>query len=240
MTPARLALLMHDHQSALHNSGAGPRAIYRTAPVGSVHLLDLFAELQQFVQLFPLRLRRRFRPVNVDLLDRLPVLEVIPAATSTPADVVQVVTLLLAALTPTTRGATRRASSANPPDHATEAEAIAALVALRTHLETLGALGPVTALVSWVHRSDYGSSPFIGHVVGQPLPWLRRSRGPKGPLLRLAWIILAVSHAAPPLVRFTRTPSLRYWRPDGALSVRWIGELAPSRSTTATDRRDEA
>jgi hypothetical protein len=35
--------------------------------------------------------------------------------------------------------------------------------------------------------------------------------------------VCAFSYMAPPLVLFHRPPSLRYWRADGWLQIRWLG-----------------
>lgn len=207
---SRPRTMARDHHPALHNSGPGPLSVFRTAPVGTTHLLDLFGELHARDGLPP-ALRAVFAPQVTTYARRGKHSVLIPAAPVAPAGVVHVVAHLRAALPEPARIAIPRTIAAS--------DAIAALEALRAHVAQLGALVPATALVDWQPRYDNATPPWTDHRVGQPLPWLSGVAS----LLQLAWLVCAVSHVAPPLIRFARTPSLRYWRPDGALSVRWLG-----------------
>jgi hypothetical protein len=207
-----------DALAALHNSGPGPMSVYRTAPVGSVHVLDLFTELQQAPEL-PRHLRKRFTPRESEYFDRLPSVDLIAAPPSVPGDVLALVRFLLAALTRPTRSA-RRPCAAD--DAGTERDALDAIGALTGRLEELGCLSPVPVLVAWLDRCGSGPRSVPNVAPGERLPWLPRCFVVDMALLRLAWIVVAFSHAAPPLLLFSRPASLRFWRPDGALSLRWL------------------
>ena len=215
-----------DHVHSLHNSGPSPVSVYRTAAVGTVHTLDLFHELHSATAL-PFTLRRAFRPVAAEFSEDLPMPDVIAAAASAPRDVLRLTKFLLDHLPPESGVA---ASAHTPMARATrgavlEETALHALTELSERLAALGWLSPMPALVWWANRHTISGSPFSPTGSGLPVPWLPSKRGERGELLRLAWLVVATSHAAPPLILFTRSPSLRFWRPDGALTMRWLGDM---------------
>lgn len=206
-----------DRQPVLHNSGPGPVAVYRTAAAGSLHLLDLYTEVHASPLITP-ALRRRFTPIAPHYHQRNPVPVIIPAAHATPSDVVELVQQLTAGLGGNADAPRPRRQSSAP----TTADAHAAIDALRQQLEAAGALTPFVGLVSWVRRDDCRATPFRDAIPPAPMPWLTKDAAARDSL-RLAWLAVAVSTLAEPLLLLTRPPSLRYWRPDGGLSARWFG-----------------
>lgn len=91
--------------------------------------------------------------------------------------------------------------------------ALAAIASLKSHLQTCGQLTPFTGIARW---SATGSP-----TVSPRAPWI--ADGANAPLEHLAWQLVAISHAAPPLVLFSRSPSLEYFRDAGVLTLRWFG-----------------
>jgi hypothetical protein len=199
-------------------------AVYRTAAVGTVHLLDLFRDLHE-AKVLPRAIRQRFVPIDAEHDERLPMAGVIPAAPCTPDDALSVAEYLRERVGRAGATRVRRARTPQPLD--TEQAALAAITALAARLAEMDALRPLPALVQWADRTSYSHSPFTAAAPGAPLPWLSTDTSTEGALLRLSWLVVAMSHASPPLVLFTRSPSLRFWRPDGALSVRWLRSLEP-------------
>ena len=241
------SLPMADYQPALHNCGPGPASVYRTAPAGAVYLLDLYGELHACT-MFARRLRAPFKPLPTQYDNQRPMPNEAAPPPACPDAVIQLVTTLLHLLedvqderhkqrTRSRGGALRTvlraleqhgAGSSQRPSACTEADALTSIVQLKQRLEQLGSLVSVNALVKWQPRRPfYGAAP-VPPPPGNALPWLPEPPAPlrsaeMHALIRLAWIICVVSHAAPPIVLFSRTPSLRYWRADGMLSVRWLG-----------------
>jgi len=228
--------MIGDTQPALHNCGPSPSSVYKTAPVGQVHALDLFGELQRST-IVPRTCRASFVPHMPRYGEQLPVPDMLPPDASTPNEVVQVVAALMLALPPAMHDgarptlhltgrpylARRRTLSATATP-CTEAEALQAVAQLAQHLARLGYLTPVYGLVSWAPRViSIGGVPVRNDRLGEPLPWLPAHSDEHDEPIRLAWMVCACSYAAPPLVLFSRTPSLRYWRADGALQLRWLG-----------------
>jgi hypothetical protein len=221
-----------DVQPALHNCGPGPGAVYRTAPAGTVWLLDLFAELHTS-RLVHKKLREPFAPFQPEYSERLPVPDVLPASPSTPNDVVPLIESLLHKVSESCGAQPRRrvrdwfrgtGAAGNDARSYTEQDALQGIRQLAQRLGELGCLVPIPALVTWLHRSPMPTSPFAKVRVGEPLPWMPATHSEQAKPLRLAWLVCAYAYAAPPLVLFSRTPSLRFFRGDGALSVRWLGE----------------
>lgn len=226
-----------DCQPALHNCGPGPGAVYRTAPAGTVWLLDLFAELHTS-RLVPKKLREPFAPFEPEYNERLPVPDVLPAAPSAPNEVVPLIETLLSKAPEPGAGRPRRRvrnrfcgagarAAGNAARSYTEQDALHAIRQLAQRLGELGCLVPIPALVTWLPRSPLPTSPFNKVRVGEPLPWMpamHQEPAEHAKPLRLAWLVCAYAYAAPPLVLFSRTPSLRFFRGDGALSLRWLGE----------------
>jgi len=218
-----------DHVSALHNCGPSPNAVYRTAPAGQLYLFDLFAELA-CCTLLPVNYRWRFQhvPTRQDSA---------PAPAVTPDVVVRVVAALMLALPGATaaefRGvlqlpgrevlARRRALFVSNEQYS-EAEALLAIGQLAEHLTTLGRLAPVHGLVEWRARPAVrATAPSCAVDDATALPWLAPLDAAHDHAVRLAWLVCAFSYTAPPLVLFHRPPSLRYWRADGWLQIRWLG-----------------
>jgi len=218
-----------DHVPALHNSGPSPSTVYRTAPAGQLYLLDLFGELARCT-LLPVNYRWRFQHVPTRQ-------DGAPAPAVTPDVVVRVVAALMLALPGASaaelRGvlqlpgrialARRRALFAGDEQYS-EAEALLAIGQLAGHLTRLGRLAPVHGLVEWRARPAVraiASSLAVDDATA--LPWLAPLDAAHDHAVRLAWLVCAFSYTAPPLVLFHRPPSLRYWRADGWLQIRWLG-----------------
>ena len=218
-----------DHVPALHNCGPSPSTVYRTAPAGQLYLLDLFGELAHCT-LLPVNYRWRFQHVPTRQ-DSAPALAVPPDV------VVRIVAALMLALPGASaaelRGvlqlpgrialARRRALFVGDEQYSM-AEALLAIGQLAEHLTTLGRLAPVHGLVEWRARPT-GRAAASSCAVDEAtaLPWLASLDAAHDHAVRLAWLVCAFAYMAPPLVLFHRPPSLRYWRADGWLQIRWLG-----------------
>ena len=65
----------------------------------------------------------------------------------------------------------------------------------------------------------------------KPLPWLSCSADDR--IAPLAWGLVAIACASPPILLFNRRPSLMWFRQSHSLMVRWFGATAPAVSATA-------
>jgi hypothetical protein len=203
-----------DTVPALHNCGPSPTSVYRTSPVGQLHALDLYREAQASTLLTP-HDREDFVPQQANAPGAGNTHGGDAPMQTTPAIVVQTVGAVLSKL-PCVEGVQRPSF--------TEHDALEAIRQLGRRLQQLGRLVPVHGLVSWMPRYG-GTNPPLAHIrTGQPLPWLPPHSDEYDAAIRFAWLLCAYSYAAPPLVLFNRAPSLRYWRADGALQIRWLGQ----------------
>jgi len=94
--------------------------------------------------------------------------------------------------------------------------AVDAIVVLRDVLRDQQLLPPFHGLVSCVPH-DYVS----GH---KRLPWL--SCGADDRIAPLAWGLVAIACASPPILLFNRQPSLMWFRESHSMMVRWFGSAA--------------
>lgn len=204
----------HDEAPALHNCGPSPTSVYRTSPVGQLHVLDLYREAQACTLLTP-HDREVFVPQQANAPGAGNTLGGDAPMQTTPAMVVQTVGAVLSKLP--------RIDGVQPPS-LTEHDALEAIHQLARRLQQLGRLVPVHGLVSWMPRYGGTNPPLANVRTGQPLPWLPPHSDEYDAAIQFAWLLCAYSYAAPPLVLFNRAPSLRYWRADGALQIRWLGQ----------------
>ena len=94
--------------------------------------------------------------------------------------------------------------------------AIDAIVVLRDVLRDQQLLPPFHGLVSCV--------PHDNVTLQKPLPWL--SCGADDPIVPLAWGLVAIACASPPILLFNRQPSLMWFRESHSMMVRWFGTAA--------------
>jgi len=93
---------------------------------------------------------------------------------------------------------------------------MASIALLRDVLRDQQLLSPFHGLVSCVPY-DYVS----GH---KPLPWLSCSADDR--IAPLAWGLVAIACASPPILLFNRQPSLMWFRESHSMMVRWFGSAA--------------
>ena len=94
--------------------------------------------------------------------------------------------------------------------------AIDAIVVLRDVLRDQQLLPPFHGLVSCV--------PHDNVTLQKPLPWL--SCGADDHIVPLAWGLVAIACASPPILLFNRQPSLMWFRESHSMMVRWFGTAA--------------
>lgn len=203
---------MHESDTppaALHNSGFGrPPVVYECPGVGVTYCIDVTRLRRDCTQLW---------------IGRKP----------TPAQVIcEVATHIASSLQPSASGT--EPAQAQRTVQNVETRALQQIARLAAVLRTLGALEPFRGLVK---VSPAGDPARTAHhaTLGDAWPWLIPHAQPE--LLRIAWSICAVSYAAPPLLLWTREPSLTLWRDDRAITLRWFGDVSPSsRSAESTAR----
>jgi hypothetical protein len=211
----------------LHNYGPYSNTVYRTARVGQTYDLDLLTLLAMGPM--PGNLRR---PVRFCLRteERSPD----PRDCISPDQAYGIVSFLLGtpalALSATERAAAAaRAAAARPArefPNVTE-RALAKIVELRERLAALGLLSPFHGLATVQGRTGQRVPARDAKKLEREWPWL--PGGDQHGILRLAWSVCAISHLSPPLVRWTRPPSLFWWRGDEIIELRWFGrEGAPA------------
>ncbi|MDQ8161313.1 MAG: hypothetical protein P3C10_01895 [Gemmatimonadota bacterium] len=100
-----------------------------------------------------------------------------------------------------------------PVTRSMEERAIASIAELRDVLRDRQLLPPFHGLVSCV-TYDYVKER-------RPLPWL--SCGANNRIAPLAWGLVAIACASPPILLFNRQPSLMWFRLGHSLMVRWFG-----------------
>ncbi len=204
---------------SLHNSGPAPGHVYSTGAVGT----EMSLSAQQMVRalLAQVRIRRVLRYYHWHEARYLS-----PAFISGAA--YAALCLLCADKHHPARGDLKRialslrdipklVAAPQPSDLET---ALAALASLKSHLQARGQLTPFTGIARW----SANGSP----TVSLRAPWIADSANAE--LEQLAWQLVAISHAAPPLVLFSRSPSLECFRDAGVLTLRWFGARTSERS----------
>jgi hypothetical protein len=207
---------------ALHNSGPVPRSVHYTAGVGATHRLDLGTLLHEWTELpsdlrSPMALtppgprgpsRKNFAP---------------------PEKAAGIARFLLDAIAPI-RGteqelaAHRRRVAACEGPVKSHAGASASIAALAERVSELGWLKPFHGLVQW-KTLDNPSHHARGYIADHTeFPWL--PAGDEHQSLRHAWCVCAASYMSPPLLLWSREPSLTWWRGDNVIELRWFGRIA--------------
>lgn len=187
---------------ALHNSGYGPPpVVYHCPGIGATYRVEVAGLRRTCTHLWTLQ-------------------------GQTPAQVVAeaAMRILCALQSAESRGEDTTAHSARSGD---EAVALQRVAQLATVLRSLGALEPFRGLVRVGVPAPQGSvnEPTAADALW---PWLISH--PEPDLLRIAWSVCAVSYLAPPLLLWTREPSLTWWRGDQVITLRWLDVPALSRS----------
>ena len=100
----------------------------------------------------------------------------------------------------------------------------ASIALLRDVLRDQQLLPPFHGLVSCVEYDSVKQH--------KPMPWLSCSADDR--MAPLAWGLVAIACASPPILLFNRQPSLMWFRQSHSLMVRWFGTTAPTASATAT------
>ena len=203
---------------ALCNSGPTPREVYRTPAIGQTLQLDFkilcrSKELPRFLWPSAGRELRPSQPSSAGI-------HVSPVRANAIA------TFLLATLS--TEPASRRARAMcaramlGGGRRANAATSVYATIAsLAERLCELGWLTTFNGLATTVVQDELSHAERIRRARGIVLPWL--PRGEEYGVIRLAWCICAVSYLSPPLILWSRTPSLVWWRDDHVINLQWLG-----------------
>lgn len=205
---------------ALHNSGPCPREVYRTPAVGRSYRLDL--RMLSGSESLPAALRRMVGIVDRDA-DGSPARHVTP-----PTDVHAIARTLLASLDSDAAAPARVRWRAPKP--ATADEACTMIARLAERVAELGWLQPFHGLATVV-PFDSSRPTRAPTEYNTEWPWL--PGGTAYGTLRMAWNLCAISYLSPPLILWTREPSLAWWRSDVVIELQWFGESAPEPATHA-------
>jgi hypothetical protein len=204
-----------DFVPAYHNSGPVPTHAYRTGAVGvQVDMSSNFivSTLLETAKLAHLPASRR----QGGCAPRLHPALIHGAACSAllrlqaPAAVARSAKAFLSTL------ASKGSPAGEPATRLMRDGAVDAIVVLRDVLRDQQLLPPFHGLVSCVPY-DYVS----GH---KPLPWLSCSADDH--IAPLAWGLVAIACASPPILLFNRQPSLMWFRESHSMMVRWFGSAA--------------
>ena len=212
---ARLADFVTDFVPAYHNSGPTQHNAYRTGAVGvqvdisSHFIVRKLLEAAKLAHLLTLRRQGGCAP-------RLHPALIHGAACSAllrlqaPSAVARSAKAFLSTL------ASKGSPAGELATRLMRDGAVDAIVVLRDVLRDQQLLPPFHGLVSCVPY-DYVS----GH---KPLPWL--SCGADDHIAPLAWGLVAIACASPPILLFNRQPSLMWFRESHSMMVRWFGSAA--------------
>lgn len=214
-----------DSVPVYHNSGPVPNNAYRTGAVGvQVDISSYFivSTLLTMVKLAPVlegaaggAFGARLHPALIHgaVCSALIQLDAPAALTHSSNAVINALA---------SRGLSRRSAASRPVVDA----ALAAIGCLRDVLRDHQLLPPFHGLVSCVTH-DYVKEL-------KPLPWLPCHADDR--LAPLAWGLVAIACASPPILLFTRPPSLMWFRPHHSMMVRWFGAGASLPSTAGATR----
>jgi hypothetical protein len=222
---ARLADVVTDFVTdfvpAYHNSGPMPNNAYRTGAVGVqvdisshfiVRALLTMAELSHVLE------RCANNAAGLRLHPTLIHGAVCSALVQLNAS---------AAVTRASKAVIKALAQSGPPlgtpvTRSMEERAMASIGELRDVLRDRQLLPPFHGLVSCVSY-DYVKER-------KPLPWL--SCGADEPVAPLAWGLVAIACASPPILLLNRQPSLMWFRLGHSMMVRWFGAGVSRPSTT--------
>ena len=211
---------MSDRVPALHNSGPAAGSVFRTAAVGDLHRLDIGATLCVSRSL-PEALRDPMDLASTRSFWKTSDPERLPDR------VVAIANALLAQL-PTTgstgweRPSLTRLVAGRESGPATDARVPSAVAALAERVAGLGALESFAGIARTQVVMGDSATNRLEQARGLTLPWL--PGGDRHEPLRLAWCVCAVSYLAPPLLLWSRAPSLAWWRADTVILLRWFGD----------------
>ena len=133
-----------------------------------------------------------------------------------------------AAVTRSARAVIKALASNGPPQGARTSRlmvdsAIASIGVLRDVLRDHQLLPPFHGVVS--------CAPYDYVTQHKPMPWLLCRADDR--IVPLAWGLVAIACASPPIVLLNRQPSLMWFRTHHSLMVRWFGATVPLPSATA-------
>ena len=211
-TGTRLA----DSVPVYHNSGPGPNNAYRTGAVGVQVDISSFFIVSTLLE--AAKLAHSLEGCsNIGFGARLHPALIHGAACSA------LVRLNASVSVTRTSKAVIKALALNGPSQGAPAtrhmvdRAIESIVVLRDVLRDHQLLPPFHGLVSCVSY-DYVKNH-------KPMPWLSCSADDR--IAPLAWGLVAIACASPPVLLLNRQPSLMWFRTSHSLMVRWFGAAVP-------------
>ena len=221
-TGTRRAVSVADSVPVYHNSGPMPNNAYRTGAVGvQVDISGVFIVrgLLDAAKLTPLvaacatgGFGARLHPALIHAAACSALVQR-NASTAITRSCNAVITTLVRNGPPQGEPATRSMADS----------AMASIALLRDLLRDQLMLPPFHGLVSCVSYDNVTQH--------KPLPWLSCSADDRS--ASLAWGLVAIACASPPVLLFNRQPSLMWFRQNHSLMVRWFGAMAPATSATA-------
>ena len=219
---ARRADSVADSVPVYHNSGPTPNNAYRTGAVGvQVDISAVFtvARLLEAAKLPPLVTAcatggygARLYPALIHGAACSALVHLNASATVTRSCKAVIKTL-----------ARSRPPQSEPATRCMADSAMASIALLRDVLRDQQLLPPFHGLVSGVSYDQVTQH--------KRLPWLSCSADDR--IAPLAWGLVAIACASPPILLFNRQPSLMWFRQSHSLMVRWFGTAAPITPTTA-------
>ena len=213
-----------DFVPAYHNSGPVPNNAYRTGAVGlQVDISSNFnvTTLLETVKLAHLLAGRsqghapRLHPALIHgaVCSALVQLNASAAVTRSSKAVIKAL-------------AQNGLAQGEPATRAMADSAINAIVLLRDLLQHHQLLPPFHGLVSCVQYDNVRQH--------KPLPWLSCPADDR--IAPLAWGLVAIACASPPILLFNRQPSLMWFRVGHSLMVRWFGAGSVRASNTGASQ----
>ena len=223
LAPRQLAVgtRLADSVPVYHNSGPTPNNAYRTGAVGvqvdisGVFIVSSLLEAAKLTRLVAAcstgGYGARLHPVLIHAAACSALVQL-----NASASVTRACNAVIKAL------ARNGAPLGDPMTRDMADSATASIVLLRDVLRDQQLLSPFHGLVSCVSY-DYVKQH-------KPLPWLSCSADDR--IAPLAWGLVAIACASPPILLFNRQPSLMWFRQSHSLMVRWFGATAPAMSVT--------
>jgi hypothetical protein len=217
----RLANSVADSVPVYHNSGPTPNNAYRTGAVGvqvdisGVFIVSGLLEAAKLTHLVAACVTggfgARLHPVLIHAAACSALVQLNASAALTRSCSALIKTL-----------ARNGPPQGEPATRGMVDSAIASIALLRDALRAQQLLSPFHGLVSCVSY-DYVKQH-------KPLPWLSCSVDDR--IAPLAWGLVAIACASPPILLFNRQPSLMWFRQSHSLMVRWFGATVPAVSAT--------
>ena len=209
-----------DFVPAYHNSGPVPNNAYRTGAVGLqvdmssyfiVTTLLTMAKLSHVLE----------RCANIAAGPRLH-----PALIHGAVCSALIKLNASSAVTRSSKAVIKELSQSGPPQgtpvtRSMEERAMASIAELRDVLRDRQLLPPFHGLVSCVTHDNVKER--------KPLPWLSCSANDR--IAPLAWGLVAIACASPPILLFNRQPSLMWFRVGHSMMVRWFGAATATGAT---------